>query len=144
MQQQSEETTASVETINVAALAETAGPQNRAQIAALAFALWQARGCSDGTPDEDWFRAEQEIAVSTKIAEEEIESRDPADLPIEAEEANSPVLRFPVGSELLKRLTPGLREGVDGQRVDSKTAVRNAAVFSIKDCGFRKTYQPHC
>jgi hypothetical protein len=98
--QQVEKPTASVETITVSALEEIAEPQNRAQIAALAFALWQARGCPVGTSDEDWFRAEQEIAGSTKIAEKEIESRDPADLPIDAEEANSPVLRFPVGSEL--------------------------------------------
>ena len=31
------------------------------QITALAYALWQERGCPDGNPDEDWFRAEQEI-----------------------------------------------------------------------------------
>ena len=26
-------------------------------IAALAYELWQARGCPDGSPDEDWYRA---------------------------------------------------------------------------------------
>lgn len=31
------------------------------QIAALAYALWQERGCPDGTPEEDWYRAQQEI-----------------------------------------------------------------------------------
>jgi hypothetical protein len=31
------------------------------QIAALAFALWQERGCPDGTAEADWFRAEQEV-----------------------------------------------------------------------------------
>lgn len=31
------------------------------QIAALAYALWKERGCPDGNPEEDWFRAEQEI-----------------------------------------------------------------------------------
>jgi hypothetical protein len=31
------------------------------QIASLAYALWQERGCPDGTAEEDWFRAEQEI-----------------------------------------------------------------------------------
>jgi hypothetical protein len=30
-------------------------------IAALAYELWQARGCPDGSPEEDWFRAEQEL-----------------------------------------------------------------------------------
>lgn len=29
-------------------------------IAALAYALWQERGCPDGSAEEDWFRAEQE------------------------------------------------------------------------------------
>jgi hypothetical protein len=27
------------------------------EIAALAYELWQARGCPDGSPDEDWYRA---------------------------------------------------------------------------------------
>jgi len=31
------------------------------QIAALAYALWQERGCPEGTAEEDWFRAEQEV-----------------------------------------------------------------------------------
>ena len=30
-------------------------------VAALAYAYWQARGCPDGSRDEDWFRAEQEM-----------------------------------------------------------------------------------
>ena len=28
------------------------------QIAALAYALWQERGCPEGSPDVDWFQAE--------------------------------------------------------------------------------------
>jgi hypothetical protein len=32
-----------------------------ADIAALAYELWQARGCPDGTPQEDWFRAAEEL-----------------------------------------------------------------------------------
>ena len=28
-----------------------------ADIAALAYELWQARGCPDGSPEEDWFHA---------------------------------------------------------------------------------------
>jgi hypothetical protein len=46
-------------------------PENRAeealnqslneQIAALAHALWNERGCPEGSPEEDWFKAEQEI-----------------------------------------------------------------------------------
>jgi hypothetical protein len=40
----------------------TAGPAptpSEDQIAALARALWNARGCPEGLPDEDWFRAER-------------------------------------------------------------------------------------
>ncbi len=31
------------------------------EIAALAYELWQARGCPDGSPDEDWFRAAEQL-----------------------------------------------------------------------------------
>ena len=30
-------------------------------IATLAHALWQARGCPEGSPEEDWFHAVQEL-----------------------------------------------------------------------------------
>lgn len=30
-------------------------------IAALAYELWQARGCPDGSPDEDWFEAARQL-----------------------------------------------------------------------------------
>jgi hypothetical protein len=30
-------------------------------IAALAYALWHARGCPEGSPEEDWFQAAQEL-----------------------------------------------------------------------------------
>lgn len=30
-------------------------------VATLAYALWQARGCPEGSPEEDWFRAAQEL-----------------------------------------------------------------------------------
>ncbi|HXP83229.1 MAG TPA: DUF2934 domain-containing protein [Bryobacteraceae bacterium] len=30
-------------------------------IAALAYKLWQARGCPDGSPDEDWFHAAEQL-----------------------------------------------------------------------------------
>ena len=82
----------------ITALAETAEPQNREQIAALAHALWQARGCPDGTPDEDWFRAEREINGSKRMDEERS---------IDTETADSSVLRFPVGSELAQAAHAG-------------------------------------
>lgn len=31
------------------------------QIAALAYQFWLDRGCPDGSPDEDWFKAELEL-----------------------------------------------------------------------------------
>jgi|GEM_PF-1060218 len=31
------------------------------EIAALARELWHARGCPEGSPDEDWFRAVEEL-----------------------------------------------------------------------------------
>jgi hypothetical protein len=30
-------------------------------IAALAYELWQARGCPDGSPEEDWYRAAETL-----------------------------------------------------------------------------------
>ena len=35
-------------------------------IAALAFELWQARGCPEGSPETDWFQAERDLKVETK------------------------------------------------------------------------------
>lgn len=35
-------------------------------IAALAYALWQERGSPVGTPDDDWSRAEEELAIRHK------------------------------------------------------------------------------
>ena len=32
-----------------------------ADIAALAYELWQARGCPNGSPEEDWFHAAEEL-----------------------------------------------------------------------------------
>jgi hypothetical protein len=31
------------------------------EIAALAYSFWLERGCPEGTPEQDWFRAEQEL-----------------------------------------------------------------------------------
>lgn len=35
-------------------------------IAALAYALWQERGCPEGSPDEDWFQAEERLKSAAK------------------------------------------------------------------------------
>jgi len=31
------------------------------QIASLAYALWQRRGCPEGSPQQDWLRAEEAL-----------------------------------------------------------------------------------
>jgi len=36
-----------------------------AEIAALAYELWQARGCPNGSPQEDWFHAAEELRSRT-------------------------------------------------------------------------------
>ena len=43
---------------------EFLGMFERDQIAELAYALWQARGCPEGSPEEDWFQAEQELTAT--------------------------------------------------------------------------------
>jgi hypothetical protein len=40
------------------------------QITALAYALWRERGCPDGNPEEDWFRAEQELRAKQESQSE--------------------------------------------------------------------------
>lgn len=35
----------------------------REQIASLAYALWEARGCQGGSPEEDWLQAERELSA---------------------------------------------------------------------------------
>jgi Protein of unknown function (DUF2934) len=39
---------------------------DHAEIASLAFALWHQRGCPDGSPEEDWFRAEREVLTHSE------------------------------------------------------------------------------
>ena len=41
---------------------EEAGAESlHEQIVALAHALWRERGCPEGSPEEDWFTAEQQV-----------------------------------------------------------------------------------
>ncbi|HEX3746264.1 MAG TPA: DUF2934 domain-containing protein [Bryobacteraceae bacterium] len=39
-------------------------PEN--EVATLAYSYWQQRGCPDGCPEEDWFRAERELSGQTQ------------------------------------------------------------------------------
>lgn len=36
---------------------------DREEIARLAYSYWEARGCQDGSAEEDWIRAEQELRI---------------------------------------------------------------------------------
>ena len=42
---------------------------NQDGIAALAYKLWQERGCPHGSDQEDWFRAEDELKNRKALAE---------------------------------------------------------------------------
>jgi Protein of unknown function (DUF2934) len=44
-------------------------------IAALAYELWQTRGCPNGSPEEDWFRAAEELRSRTRNVFERGENR---------------------------------------------------------------------
>jgi len=44
----------------LAAIGSTPAPAED-EIAALARAVWEARGCPEGLPEEDWFRAERAL-----------------------------------------------------------------------------------
>jgi hypothetical protein len=44
-------------------------PLDSEKVAALAYQFWQERGCPEGSPDEDWFRAEEEVRRSTASGE---------------------------------------------------------------------------
>ena len=37
----------------------------REKIASLAYSYWEQRGCQGGSPEEDWFRAERELASAS-------------------------------------------------------------------------------
>jgi Protein of unknown function (DUF2934) len=38
----------------------------QAEITRLAYSLWEARGGTGGSPEEDWLRAEQEILARSR------------------------------------------------------------------------------
>jgi hypothetical protein len=48
----------------VSAAVVTASEPSRAEIAALAYSFWEARGYQGGSSDEDWLRAETELRRS--------------------------------------------------------------------------------
>lgn len=44
--------------------------QQHERIRLAAFFLWEQRGCPIGTPEVDWFRAEEEMRVQTEHSPE--------------------------------------------------------------------------
>ena len=42
-------------------LSSIAQPADQREISKLAYQLWQARGCPEGSPDEDWLEAEGQM-----------------------------------------------------------------------------------
>ena len=52
---------ASPESPQVAAQNVISEPGNQREISALAYELWIQRGCPLGSPEVDWFRAEEEL-----------------------------------------------------------------------------------
>jgi hypothetical protein len=55
-----------MEALAVAPAMEDELPVTANDIAALAYQLWEARGCPMGSPDEDWYRAEELIASGSR------------------------------------------------------------------------------
>jgi hypothetical protein len=72
---------------------EISESQRHRQIAVLAYEFWQARGCPEGTSEEDWFLAEREFAERENAGSDE-------PIPAAAEESDETALRFPVRSDL--------------------------------------------
>jgi hypothetical protein len=56
----------SASTENYATRPVVAEEPDSTSIAALAYQLWQARGCPEGSPEIDWFLAEQKLSQSAK------------------------------------------------------------------------------
>ena len=43
-------------------------PDNLGEISALAYELWMQRGCPLGSPEVDWFRAEEEVKSRKELS----------------------------------------------------------------------------
>jgi hypothetical protein len=40
--------------------------KSTSDIAALAYELWQQRGCPEGSPEQDWYEAERKVQSQTE------------------------------------------------------------------------------
>lgn len=45
---------------------QTESQPTEEQIATLAHALWIERGCPEGTPEVDWFQAQEQLRTETR------------------------------------------------------------------------------
>jgi hypothetical protein len=52
------------EDVSTAGLNQLAQALDREQVAKLAYSYWEGRGYQGGCPEDDWFRAEQELRGS--------------------------------------------------------------------------------
>lgn len=50
-----------------AARTDVIEPLNQQEIAVLAYQLWRERGCPNGSPEDDWFRAERQLQAQRKL-----------------------------------------------------------------------------
>lgn len=48
-------------------------------VARRAYQLWLERGCPDGSPEEDWYRAEHELGIAGKPVEQASRAAGPSE-----------------------------------------------------------------
>ena len=72
------------------------------EIAVFAYRFWHERGCPIGSDQEDWFRAERELAESKRTGEEAVGNQTSAEgHKASVEGTASTMLRFPERSEVI-------------------------------------------
>lgn len=52
--------------VAIAEPAQSSDHEDQEEVARLAYSYWLARGCPEGSPEEDWLRAEQEVRQQHK------------------------------------------------------------------------------
>jgi DUF2934 family protein len=52
--------------VAIAEPAHSSDLEDQEEVARLAYSYWLARGCPEGSPEEDWLRAEQEVRQQHK------------------------------------------------------------------------------
>lgn len=67
------------------AIAEPAMTPGHEDVARLAYLYWEARGFQGGSPEEDWFRAEEQLKHKQDTPADRRSSRPESELPAEDE-----------------------------------------------------------